>query len=66
MIIAIEPGSDDFVVQEALPDGSFRDHPLFASCENYLQSACQLVEKAKSLAVQVHTHPVTLPPLYDI
>ena len=66
MIIAIEPGPDDFVVQEAMPNGSSRDHPLFTSCENYLQSACQLVEKAKSLAVQVHTHPLTPPPLYDI
>jgi hypothetical protein len=66
MIIAIEPGPDDFAVQEALPDGSSHDHPLFMSCENYLQSACQLAETAKSLAVQVHTHPVTPPPLYDI
>lgn len=66
MIIAIEPGPDDFVVQEAMPDSSSRDHPLFTSCENYLQSACQLAGKAKSLAVQMHTHPVTPPPLYDI
>lgn len=66
MKIAIEPGPDDFVVQEAMSDGSSRNHPLFTSCENYLQSACQLVEKAKSLAEQVHTHPVTPPPLYDI
>ena len=66
MIIAIEPGPDDFVVQEAMPDGSPRNHPLFPSCDAYLQSASQLVDEAKSLAVSVHTHPVTPPPLYAI
>ena len=63
---AIEPKHDEFFVQEALPDGSSRDHPLFPSCEAYLTSASQLVDDAKSLAERVHTHPVTPPPLYDI
>lgn len=63
---AIEPGPDEFVVQEVLPGGSSRDHPLFASCEAYLTSAAQLVANAKSLAARVHTHPVTPPPLYDV
>jgi hypothetical protein len=64
---AIEPGHDDFFVLEVSSlDGSARDHPLFQKCDGYLQSASELVDKAKSLAERVHTHPVTLPPLYKI
>lgn len=63
---AIEPKHDEFFVQEVLPDGSSRDHPLFTSCEAYLTSAAQLVADAKSLAARVYTHPVTPPPLYDV
>lgn len=63
---AIEPGPDEFVVQEALPGGSSRDHPLFPSCEDYLQSARRLVDEAKSLAERGHVQPVTPPPLHDI
>jgi hypothetical protein len=62
---AIEPKYAEFFVQEALPDGSSRDHPLFPSCEDYLQSASWLMEEAKSMAERVHTQPVTPPPLYD-
>jgi hypothetical protein len=62
----IEPQRDEFFVQEALENGGSRKHPLFSSCEEYLQSASQLVEQARSLAERVHTHPVTPPPLYEL
>lgn len=63
---AIDPKQDEFFVQEVLPGGSSRDHPLFTSCEAYLMSAVQLVADAKSLVARVHTHPLTPPPLYDV
>jgi hypothetical protein len=63
---AIEPGPDDFVVREVLPDSSPHDYPLFPKCTEYLQSASELVDEAKILAEQVHTQPVTPPPLYAL
>jgi hypothetical protein len=64
---AIEPTYEEFVFQEVLPDGNFRDHPLFPRCNAYLQLASRLTEDAKSLAGRIHnTQPVTPPPLYDI
>ena len=63
---AIEPGPDEFIVQEVLPDGRSLDHLLFQSCDDYLRSAGRLVEDAKSLAERVHSNTVSLPPLYDI
>lgn len=64
MRFAIEPRHDDFVFQEALPDGSFQSQPLFPNCHDYLRIAGWLIEEATGLYNTVHgTQPVTRPPL---
>ncbi len=65
-ITAIQPRPDEFVFHETLPNGENCDHPLFPSCEDYLRSANRLVDDARKLGVQVHTTPVTPPPLHKM
>jgi hypothetical protein len=64
MASPIEPRQDEFFIQEVLPSNSSQDHPLFQSCEAYLQLASKLVDDAKQLA-DLHHRPqsVTPPPI---
>lgn len=62
----IEPEPNEFLFHEVLLDDKSLNHPLFPKCTEYLQSASELVDEAKKLAEQVHTQPVTPPPLYAL
>jgi len=57
-IIPLEPKSDDFWVKE--PSGA--THPLFQTCENYVQTAQTLIRDAQQIAQSVHGSQSPTPP----
>jgi hypothetical protein len=58
----VEPSWPDFTLEIPQEDGSVESSPLFPACRAYLQSAQELVKKAKELCTRLHGASKLTPP----